>query len=427
MVTRDVLRMREVVSQLAGRFILGYGTSARGKPNGHDEGGHGPHELLGHVATLTAGTTAPRPKRVTSDASIARERPALNVWRRRPISERVLKQGSDMQVSMGSPDLPSRLYHWVLFGSLFLIGAFLVGGGASDLGESLGVILFVVGLLCLTLTEVARRAHLREIDPGFISVDGYWLQINHPALLSEPIRVPIAQVRAAVVDASEVGERAFPLFGERGGPLESAIRGHLLNSEEPFPLRLLGRTVRRPNVVILFEPPVVASVRREVAHGPRHSEELAGIAAWVPKAEEARSMLASYGLRDVLREDDLEVVEAIHAGLLRSPDPEAVTKEGADLASTWKLGWGIAAFGLIVPFVSVWSLPIAVKAWKAREYAHALGITMLAVAIFGVELALVTNPPVDQSWRFSLGIAITALPVALLVVGVFVQLVRRQA
>lgn len=343
-------------------------------------------------------------------------------------------------ISLGAPAWTDRIFHGLAFGGLYLIGAGLTAGGASALDTDAGRYFLAFGLVCLTVTEIARRAHRREITPGAITIEGDHLSIHHPPLFKEPLRIQLSEVRAAVTMTStdrlqEMAERGepdgrddedvtFAVFGQRGGPLENRVRGHL-SPEDHFPFRQLGRDWHRPNVLILFATPVVAAVRRETEWGPRQREVLAGLAAHVLAPEHAKGVFAWAGLCARIHEEDLDVVEAINSGEIRSGEPDAVTMEEANTAFLWKAGWYAALGGILLPFISVWALPIAVLAWRARRFAHSIGMAAVALAVLAFEVALISSPPVEYSWRFALGIAVTLLPLAMGLVVLIQAFLRR--
>jgi hypothetical protein len=331
------------------------------------------------------------------------------------------------RISLGRPGLEARLVHWLMFGMLLVIGLGIAAGGLTSIerAPTAGWAFLGFGLLLLAVTEIARRAHRREIDPGSVSFGAGVVTIDHPALFKRPLAVPLEQVRAAAVDATAEADAmrraegigaavAFPVLGDRGTALESRIRGYLWRDGQHFPIRRLGRTGKRPNVVLLFSQPVVApELRRETEHGPRRNEALAGIAFTATDPEGALGLIRAYGIGVGVREGDMDLAAAISSGELPADDPDAITFEQAETRTLIKSAWGLLLAALFVPFLSVWALPLAIQAWRAGRKPHGVAIAAVGLAEMALAIALLASNAGSPA-RWAVSAAAVILPALVL-------------
>jgi hypothetical protein len=348
-----------------------------------------------------------------------------------PISPLMLIEGSQPGTSLAfaRPGLGTRALHHLIFVSLCLILLILLSAGIAYLDErpTPGIILVAISCLCFVLWEITRRAHLREIRGGAIRMAGDRLEVDYPALFKDPIVIPLDSVAVAEVEDTAEADRIreesraehnlrFPVYGDVGGPLEDKARGFLWaetdlwSRDRPFPIRQLERIETRPNLLLLFKAPVVTpEARRRTGRGPnapRPKEALGALALRVDAPAEADALFRMYRINSRVRESDLERVDAIHHGETELPE-DAISYKEARVHEGVGAGWGILGSGLLVPFLEVWSLPIAWHAWKEGFRAQAVAMAVLALALLGLHTVLFISNPHEQTLRWMVGIGLT--------------------
>ncbi len=316
--------------------------------------------------------------------------------------------------------------HRLMFAVVFGIDVCIVAVGATLLERSLwgGLAVIAVGLGFFALSEMARREHLREIDPGEIAIRGDALVVNHPALFKEPLVVPLATIRVAATEETQeaaearvveaaVDEVRFPIYGDEGGPLQERVRGYLWHDRFPVPIRRLGRQASRPNLIVLFgEPVMTPPLRRETWHGPKRSEALSGIALRVTDPALAQVLFRTYRVRTRIREQDTDVATAINTGELPAAGEDALTFAEGESKMLGNAAWGLAFFGSFLPPLSIWALPVACVLWIDGHRVHAVGLGVVTISMLGLVTTLA--PPTEEPTRWIIGVAL-AVGLAVLV------------
>ena len=230
-------------------------------------------------------------------------------------------------------------------------------------------LLLIIGAPGAYATYAYVRDRRREARGGALRLTQEAIVLEHAALLSDPLIVPLDQLRkAAVDDGRRWGERAgmfrFPVYDIRHdgsgtremlGPLWDADRRYVKpGSTLPILDTESGRT---PNVALVFEDPITASGVQEKDHTPLEGEAMAGLLLHVADPAEARQALATarVPVADIDR-DDLEILGSV----LTPAEGEAPARgrpRSELLQQRWiKHGVGALALGLFVPFFALWTV-----------------------------------------------------------------------
>ena len=213
------------------------------------------------------------------------------------------------------------------------------------------------------------RDRRREARGGDLRVTKEALVLEHAALLSDPLVIPLAQLRkAAVDDGRRWGTRGrrfrFPVYdihadgsGSREliGPLWDADRGYI-RPGSALPV-LDTEHDRPPNVALVFREPITVSGVVEKDHTPLEGEAMAGLLLHVADPAEALQALATakVAIAD-LDFDDLEVLGAALAPA-EGEAPAHGKPRSELLQQRWiKHATAALAFGLLVPFFALWTV-----------------------------------------------------------------------
>jgi hypothetical protein len=138
-------------------------------------------------------------------------------------------------------------------------------------------------------------------------------------------------------------------------------------------------------------------------------EALGALALRVDSAADADALFRAHGVRSRIRENDLERLIAIMRGELPAGE-DALSYGEAEERRQVRAGWGLAATGLFLPFIQIWSVPFAVSAWNRGFKFHAIGIVFLAFALLTLDIyALMHHPEGVNAFRLLVGAGITTV------------------
>jgi hypothetical protein len=311
-------------------------------------------------------------------------------------------------VRLGQPGKRSIALHRVVIGLLAIPGLFFVASGFDGLINHTvgGGPQLAIGLILLSLVELYRRSHLRQIKAVAIHISGGRLAVDDPVVLRRPIELELANIRVAATDNGTGKDDGFPVYGYPDGPLADRVRDHLVGKGRYVPLRFLHMKLARPNVILLFERPVVMPrARRTAEHGARRSEALGGIALTVGDTEQARRLFDAHGLRGRIREDDVERLGRINSGEIVVTGGRSmyeIERRRAAWAAVFSTGGA-----LFVPFLELWGFVLAYLAWKEGFRWQAVVAAILGVAVLGVHIWALSQSPVPDPARFVIGAVIT--------------------
>ena len=242
---------------------------------------------------------------------------------------------------------------------------------------ALGVLALVVLIPAVWLTVAAslerRRAQLELHHGG--------LRITHPDLLREPLDVPWGQLRAFDVDAGRTRGR-FRVHW-RSDPYGSGDLDGFLWWNRFSAIAVLAPRAAKPNVALLFDPPVAAPrpwIERE--EGVLRGERLAGVLLAVTDATQAERELDRWrAIRPLTMPDAITLHE--HLG-----DPGEGSATGARRALRRRhallAGTLCSAIGLLIPVLILGSFLHVLVLYDLGRRRDALALTavgLLAIAV----------------------------------------------
>ena len=257
----------------------------------------------------------------------------------------------------------------VLGGAFFAFITAIVVAIALEFDEPTALFLVpLIGGPGAYATYAYIRDRRREARGGDLHLTKEALVLEHAALLTDPLVIPLSQLRrAAVDDGRRWGRRAshfrFPVYDLRSdgsgsrellGPLWDSDRRYL-RPGQALPVLDVEQD-RPPNVALVFDEPVAVSGVQEKEHTPLEGEAMAGLLLHVEDPAEARQALATAKapLGDI-DADDLEVLGATLAPA-EGELPAHGRPRGELLQQRWiKHATAALAFGLIVPFFALWA------------------------------------------------------------------------
>jgi Zn-dependent protease with chaperone function len=177
----------------------------------------------------------------------------------------------------------------------------------------------VVGAVVIGLFAWFCLVHARQVfRPATVRVEGDSLRIDYPVLFKQPLTVPHGSLRVVGVDsASDHRDRRVPVRAqswEYAGDPDAEV-AWLWTMRAGSPMPMLSATQKRPNAVMLFDPPVTTPpLRREVAHGPLKGEALMGLLMDFADTAAALDVFAALGVARDLTVTDLEWIHGRFLG-----------------------------------------------------------------------------------------------------------------
>jgi hypothetical protein len=217
-----------------------------------------------------------------------------------------------------------------------------------------------LGLLCWLGWRVwltRRRTHgtLRIAADGVIADD--------PAMLREPLHIPRASLRAAVVERDDRAQRRFRVHAD-SGPFSSGARdGWLWQRGHGSAVPSLMRHERdAPNLALIIEPPVaVPALRGRRSHGPLAGERLAGLLLRVDDPAAAEDALERL---QVLRPLTAPDAYALADGLGWGEDEAAGSRRALLARRTQRTGWLLLAGGAVFPLCGFFAAVAGLTLWQ---------------------------------------------------------------
>lgn len=193
------------------------------------------------------------------------------------------------------------------------------------------------------------RAELLELlgPPGRLEVEPGQLIVHSPKWFSDPLYVPIEQIRFATIDRSSSKKRRFPVLGTE----ETAAKDREAwlwrkNREAALPALDLNPLDEIPNIAIVFDPPLEVPGRKTIKNFIFHigsfvSRRLLVITAKVDHPDHAAALFEEFNLLRQPTAADLVELEL-------SPDEKRQQRRGNIRA------W----IALIVFFVAFIGIPL---------------------------------------------------------------------
>jgi hypothetical protein len=217
---------------------------------------------------------------------------------------------------------------------------------------------------------------------GRVAIGTEDVRIEDRRLLREAFTVPRGRVRAVAVDEAGAvddagGALRFPFgastWSHPAGP-ELAADGWLWQAGAG-PIPLLGAGDEVPNLLLVLDDPVPAPRMRLRGDSlPRGGDRLSAIALHVDDPATAHAAFTSWDVVRPLTLDDA------HAAL--PAPPEELWAE-----RSLRRGWGLAAFGILVPPLALWALFEAIGARESRR-TEAAALALTAATVFTVRFGL---------------------------------------
>jgi hypothetical protein len=188
----------------------------------------------------------------------------------------------------------------------------------------------------------------RRTAHGTLQIGADGVLANDPAMLREPLHIPRASLRAAVVERDDRAPRRFRVHADSGPFTSGARDGWLWERGRGSAVPALMRGERdEPNVALIFEPAVaVPPLRGRRSHGPLAGERLAGLLLRVADPAAAEEALDRLGvLRPLTAPDAYALADGLGWG-----ENEAAGSRRALLARrTQRTGWLLLAGGALFP------------------------------------------------------------------------------
>jgi len=203
----------------------------------------------------------------------------------------------------------------------------------------------------------------RERTHGTVSIGADGLVAHDPAMLREPLHIPRASLRAAVVERDDRAPRRFRVHADSGPFTSGARDGWLWERGRGSAVPALMRGERdEPNVALILEPAVaVPPLRGRRSHGPLAGERLAGLLLRVDDPAGAEEALARLGvLRPLTAPDAYALADALGWG-----ENEAAGSRRALLARrTQRTGWLLLAGGALFPLCGFLAAVAGLTLWQ---------------------------------------------------------------
>jgi hypothetical protein len=202
-----------------------------------------------------------------------------------------------------------------------------------------------------------RRTH------GTLTIGAGGLAADDPAILREPLRIPRANVRAAVVERDDRAAQRFRVHADSGPFTGGARDGWLWERGRGSAVPALMRGERdEPNVALLLEPPVaVPRLRARRAHGPLAGEHLAGLLLRVDDPAAAEQALDRLGVLRPLTAPD---AYALAEGLGWGEDRSAGSRRALLARRTQRTGWLLLAGGALFPLCGLLAAVAGLTLWR---------------------------------------------------------------
>jgi hypothetical protein len=205
------------------------------------------------------------------------------------------------------------------------------------------------------------RYSLGRWTRGQVKVEADRLVIEHEDTFKQPLEVPRAAVRLAVVDARGAGR-----LGDSEQILPEGVDERLRWTHLPFISSHADLEV--PNVALLFEKPVAApAIRHQRLHGPLEGEALAGIKLRVEDPAALELSLAAWGCLREPRDADVKHVDRLLGQWDGREPPNARRPLWLDRLA--KGGWLMAPASLVFPWLLGLAVPAALVLISHRRWA----------------------------------------------------------
>ena len=202
-----------------------------------------------------------------------------------------------------------------------------------------------------------RRTH------GTLRIGADGIVAHDPAMLREPLHIPRASLRAAVVERDDRAECRFRVHAD-SGPFTGGYRdGWLWERGHGSAVPALMRGERdEPNVALTLDPPVaVPPLRGRRSHGPLAGERLAGLLLRVDDPARAEEALDRLGVLRPLTAPD---AYALADGLGWGEDEPADSRRALLARRTQRTGWLLLAGGALFPLCGFLAAVAGLTLWR---------------------------------------------------------------
>jgi hypothetical protein len=238
------------------------------------------------------------------------------------------------------------------------------------------------------LAWLGWRVWSRRGRTGELTIDGGGLVADFPAVLLEPLQIPRASLRAAVVERDDRAERRFRVHAA-SGPFWGGDRdGWLWDRSGGSAVPALLREERdEPNVALIFEPPVPAPrTRARRDHGPLAGERMAGLLLRVDDPAAAEDALDRLGvLRPLTLPDALALADGLGWGEQAAPDSRrALLKR-----RTERFGWLLLAGGAVFPVCALLAAYAGFTLWRVDKRRSGAALMVAGAIVCAVRTATI--------------------------------------
>jgi hypothetical protein len=232
-----------------------------------------------------------------------------------------------------------------------------VGSDAPDDREMFGAIgLGLLSWLGWRVWSARRRVR------GSLTIEADGLVAHEPAILREPLRIPRASLRAAVVERDDRVARRFRVHASSGPFWGGERDGWLWERGRGSAVPALVRGERdEPNVALILEPPVpVPPLRGRRSHGPLAGERLAGLLLRVEDPAAAEDALDRLGvLRPLTAPDALALADGLGWG----EEARADSRRTLLARRIRRTGWLLLAGGALFPLCGFLAAVAGLTLW----------------------------------------------------------------
>jgi hypothetical protein len=259
--------------------------------------------------------------------------------------------------------------------------AVAVESEAPDDREMFGAIgLGLLAWLGWRVSLTRRRMH------GTLRIDADGVLAHDPAMLREPLHIPRASLRAAVVERDDDAPRRFRVHADSGPFTSGARDGWLWERGHGSAVPALMRGERdEPNVALILEPPVIAPrLRGRRSHGPLAGERLAGLLLRVDDPAAAEAALDRLGVLRPLTAPD---AYALADGLGWGEDEPEGSRRALLVRRTQRTGWLLLAGGAVFPLCGFFAAVAGLTLWQGERRRSGAALMVAGTVVCAARIA----------------------------------------
>jgi hypothetical protein len=228
----------------------------------------------------------------------------------------------------------------------------------------------------------------RRRSGGTLRIGADGIVANDPAMLREPLHIPRASLRAAVVERDAGAPSRFRVHADSGPFTSGARDGWLWERGRGSAVPALMRAERdEPNVALILDPPVaVPPLRGRRSHGPLAGERLAGLLLRVDDPARAEEALDRLGVLRPLTAPD---AYALADGLGWGEDEPAGSRRALLVRRTQRTGWLLLAGGVVFPLCGFLAAVAGLTLWQGDRRRSGAVLMVAGAAVCAARTATI--------------------------------------